>query len=458
MKVVLRTDGPIRRWHKRVGERLAAAGHTLVVSKTPGRSLPTGLHLLLALERRLYGDAAALFDALGEPVADEDGDLVLEVRYDARAGERALAGTLLARRVPYVEIADATGRALAAGLPAVEAPDILACGLDHVLARTAQLVVTAVGSAATAASLQAASAPLPAGARFPAPVFGARTLATKLASRLRPAAARLPPWRIAIRSADPPDAAPAQAWTEDAFTPFAHDGLRFEADPFLISHAGRTCLFYEDFPFGTRRGVIAMRELGAEGWSSPRVVLDEPFHLSYPHLFVWDGTVYMLPEAAAAGCIRLYRADPFPDRFVPDRVLVEGVETGDATLVAHEGHWWLFATLAGDGGSSWDALVLFHAPHPFGPWTPHAANPVLIDAGAARPAGNMWHEDGTLMRVAQDCRTGYGKGLSICRVDRLDAAGYAQTVVARLSPPEGLAARGVHTLNRAAGFEVIDLA
>ena len=129
----------------------------------------------------------------------------------------------------------------------------------------------------------------------------------------------------------------------------------------------------------------------------------------------------------------------------------------DATPILHEGVWWIFASLNDDGGSSWDQLALYHAPDLLGPWTPHHANPVLIDAGAARPAGAMWHDGRTLMRVAQDCRDGYGRGLAICRVDRLDEDGFAQTVVARLGAPPGSAAFGAHTLNSGGWIEVIDL-
>ena len=194
------------------------------------------------------------------------------------------------------------------------------------------------------------------------------------------------------------------------------------------------------------------------GGGEARVVLEEAFHLSYPVILRHGGANYMLPEMSAATRVQLYRADPFPDRWRPDAVLLEGCRLADATPILHEGRWWLFATANDDGGSSWDQLHLFHAPDLLGPWRPHVGNPVLIDAGAARPAGHMWHEDGVLMRPAQDCRRGYGDGLAICRIDRLDEGGYRQTVVRRIEAPPGVGgATGIHTLNRAAGWEVVDL-
>ena len=461
MKVALQTDGPIRLWHERLRERLAAEGHELVVRRQPaGRGPPMGLGALLATERRLYGARAALWRPTGGDSGADPVHLVLEPRFDQVAGERALIEALLARRVPRVDIVDVghLPRRLAAGLPAIEEPDVLRHALDHVLARTMTLVVEAVRNAAAGAVLPAISDAPPSCRPASPALFGARTFGAKLLGRLRPNGSGLPQWRIATRTAGEPGVARVRDWRGEPFTEMAHDGQRFQADPFLFSHGGRTWMFFEDFSHATRRGVIAVCEIEADGHPGhPRMVLEEPFHLSYPFVFEHDGEIYMLPETAAAGCIRLYRADPFPDRWLPDHVLVDGVEANDATLIEHDGRLWLFATLSGDGGSSWDALALFHAPHLFGPWTPHPRNPVLVDAGAARPAGTMWHEGTTLMRVAQDCRVGYGDGLAICRVGRLDGEGYAQTLVARLTPPAGSGAKGVHTLSRAGGFEAIDL-
>ena len=464
MKVVLRTDGPVRRWHRHLDEMLALAGHSLVIRRVPcSRDLPFGLNATLAGEHMVYGAGAGLFTAVGiAPPEDEtQADLVIELRFNGVAGEHALIAALLARQVPLVEICDVTGQAanqvLAAGLPAVEAPPILSHALDHILVRTQTLVAQAVRDARANVRLPMLSEPMRAGVAAPPAVFLSRTLAANLVRRFRPTRRRMPNWRVALRVANDSGTALARAWPAAAFHPLPHDGQRFQADPFLLAHEGRTCLFFEDFPFATEKGVIAMVEIDGSGRpSQARTVLELPFHLSYPHVFIVDTIAYMLPEMNAAGRVQLFRADPFPDRWVADRVLLDGVNANDATLILHDGLWWLFATLSGDGGSSWDALGLFYATHPFGPWTPHVNNPVLIDAGSARPAGEMWHENGVLMRIAQDCRRGYGAGLAICRVDRLDPNSYSQTIITRLGAPP---AQGdsVHTLNCMGGFEMIDL-
>ena len=268
-------------------------------------------------------------------------------------------------------------------------------------------------------------------------------------------------WRPAYRilKDDRNGIAATHAWPADGYQRLPERAGGFYADPFVFEHAGRRHVFLEYLPATTRKGVIARLEIGLDGTaSSPRCVLEQPTHLSYPMVISHDGAIYMLPEMSAARRLQLFRADPFPDTWVADRVLLDDTVVADATPIRHGDTWWMFASVNDDAGSSWDQLALYHAADLLGPWTAHAGNPVLVDAGAARPAGAMWHECGQLMRVAQDCREGYGRGLAICRVDRLDRDGFAQTVVARLGVPPGSAASGVHTLNQAGGIEVIDLA
>ena len=89
------------------------------------------------------------------------------------------------------------------------------------------------------------------------------------------------------------------------------------------------------------------------------------------------------------------------------------------TLLQYENRWWIFAAISDWQSSQWDALGLFYADDLFGDWSAHQANPVLLDAKAARPAGAMYRQGGELWRPAQDCSKGYGAGLSLCRVDRL---------------------------------------
>ena len=467
---------PLRRWHTSLAERLAGQGHEVhLVAAAYAPDVWRDVRWLFAVERRLYGARHAWFEAVpvsGAADAPRDVDLAIvlagappdrrpyiQPRFDGQAGEAALRTALLGGRAPLISIyahrADGSGVLAAEGHPATEDRYVLTRSLDHVLPRLATLLAQAVARSPMSTALRPGVAP-------PRHFSPSRLLATGVRHRLRRKLHKrftgMPEWRAAYRLLDGDGVALTQAWPTAGYRSLPERDGGFYADPFVLEHDGRCHVFFEDFSAATRKGVIARLEIAADGTaSSPRVVLDQPTHLSYPLLILHGGVVYMLPEMGAARRLQLFRADPFPDTWVEDRVLLDGTVVADATPILHEGVWWIFASLNDDGGSSWDQLALYHAPDLLGPWTPHHANPVLIDAGAARPAGAMWHDGRTLMRVAQDCRDGYGRGLAICRVDRLDEDGFAQTVVARLGAPPGSAAFGAHTLNSGGWIEVIDL-
>ena len=91
---------------------------------------------------------------------------------------------------------------------------------------------------------------------------------------------------------------------------------------------------------------------------------------------------------------------------------------------------------------------MFHGPSVRGPWTAHARNPVVIDAGCARAAGLPFVHKGGLYRPAQDGRVGYGRSIRVMRILTLTPDDYAEELAAEIGPdpgsPFGL---GVHTVS-----------
>ena len=49
-------------------------------------------------------------------------------------------------------------------------------------------------------------------------------------------------------------------------------------------------------------------------WRYDQIVLREAFHLSYPYVFEWQNTIYMIPETLGANAVCLYEADEFPTK------------------------------------------------------------------------------------------------------------------------------------------------
>ena len=232
-----------------------------------------------------------------------------------------------------------------------------------------------------------------------------------------------------------------------------------------IAFGGETGVFVEDLHPRDRQGRSSRRSgsartapRGCRFRSSRRPTISPTRSCSSARASVW-----MVPESRQPGRSTSI-APPLPRaagsrrrRSCPD------VVASDATLVAHAGRWWIFATVRdaapdapAGSGSFHDALHLWSAPDFRGPWTPHPANPVLIDPAVARPAGRIVVRGGHLIRPVQDCATGYGRALALARIDRLDLDGFAQTVIARIGAGPAWPGSRLHTVNAGGGIECID--
>lgn len=243
------------------------------------------------------------------------------------------------------------------------------------------------------------------------------------------------------------------------FRPILPPNDRFWADPFPIrSEDGRDYVFFEDYEFGTQKGVISVLELGANGpVGSPVQVLEREYHLSYPFVFRWRGAVFLLPETADIGRMEVYRAVKFPFEWTLETAMGPDFPLADCTLAEVGGRWWMFANAAESGDSFWDEMHLFHGASPLGPWEPHRLNPVVSDVRCARPAGRLFQRGGALFRPSQDCSTRYGGALNIRQITRLDARDYEEHTVGRVLPDWRPGLRGVHTVNAWGGLTVIDV-
>jgi hypothetical protein len=228
------------------------------------------------------------------------------------------------------------------------------------------------------------------------------------------------------------------------------------ADPFVLQKDGKTTILAEAYRYTDRHGVIvALTRDAGGGMSSPQEALRLESHCSYPQIIEHESALYMVPENAREGCVRLYRAAPFPTTWVPDRVLIKGFAGVDSTLFRHDERWWLLATDFHDQDDT--KLYAFHAEDLFGPWHAHRLNPVKNDLASARPAGVPFRAGGRLLRPVQDCTRCYGGALVLNHLAHLTPDTFLEEPVTVIRPDVmGPYPDGIHTLNGANGVTVID--
>ncbi len=263
-------------------------------------------------------------------------------------------------------------------------------------------------------------------------------------------------WSIAIQS----KVAVPQMSSDREFRIMRPPRDRFYADPFIIERNGRNYLFFEDYRFSSRKGLISCCEVDSEGnYTQPRVVLECDYHLSYPFLFTWQGEIYMIPETRDNRTIEMYRATDFPCSWVHEAVLMSDVAAVDTTLLHHRDRWWMFTAgvLDEDAPDKTWRLCLFFGDSPFGPWTAHPKNPIVSSVRHARPAGSMYFDNGQLIRPAQDCSRGYGYAVQLHRVEVLSETDYQESLLATVTPNWIPGSKGVHTFNQNADLRVIDV-
>lgn len=202
----------------------------------------------------------------------------------------------------------------------------------------------------------------------------------------------------------------------------------FVADPFMHFDGTRWAMFFEVLNLATGRGEIGLATSDdAIRWRYEQIVLSEPFHLSYPFVFSHGGEHFLLPETFEADQLRLYRATRWPYEWELDRVLIDDIVAVDASLLDHDGSWWMFACTHRKEN---DQLSLWRADEPRGPWREHPASPVVRgDSRIGRPGGRPVAADGTLYRFAQDCQHEYGLSVRAIEITRLTPSEYEEREV-----------------------------
>ncbi len=197
----------------------------------------------------------------------------------------------------------------------------------------------------------------------------------------------------------------------------------FVADPFMIKTDHGWYLFFEVLARWSSKGAIGLAT-SDDGlhWKYDRVVLREDYHLSFPYVFKYRDSYYMIPESYHAGSIRLYKADPFPYRWRFVKDLIKGPGYVDNAILHYKNKWWLFTS-----NLESDELSIFYADDLLGPWSPHPGNPVIKgNANVARPGGRIILYGSKILRYVQDDDPSYGNCLRVEQVVRLSTTEYKE--------------------------------
>lgn len=198
----------------------------------------------------------------------------------------------------------------------------------------------------------------------------------------------------------------------------------FVADPFMIKDGTTWYMFFEVLNTLRNKGEIGVASsTDARRWTYHSIVLREPFHISYPQVFKWQGEHYMIPEGGGGKRMVLYKAKKFPLVWEYAATVLDGEYT-DHAIFRHQDLWWLFA---GCDPVLNNVLRLYHSEHLTGPWQEHVKSPLIInDPRNTRPAGAVVVLEKEIIRFAQDCSSAYGSKVNAFLIHQLSKTDYRE--------------------------------
>lgn len=235
---------------------------------------------------------------------------------------------------------------------------------------------------------------------------------------------------------------------------------RFWADPFVISTNSKFYIFIEELIYKTNKGHITVLELDKAGnFMCSERIIERPYHMSYPFVFLIDDTYYMIPETAHNKTIELYKCKTFPYKWEFTKNIMENLSAVDTTLFFHKNKWWLFTSIDEtnniSGGST--ELFLFFSDDLFSDvWESHPCNPIISDVRTARPAGRIFKQNNKIFRPSQDCSIRYGKGFNLNQITILSETEYEEKLVLKVDAEWDKDLKGTHTFNFDEDITIID--
>lgn len=223
----------------------------------------------------------------------------------------------------------------------------------------------------------------------------------------------------------------------------------FVADPFMVYKNGKYYMFFEVLNRETNQGDISYAEsTDGKHWEYRKVIIDETFHLSYPHVFEWDDDYYLIPESNQDLSVRLYKAVSFPDKWEYIGNLLTGYRYVDPSIFRHNDKWWLYVA-----SPSNDVLNLYYSSNLLGEWKPHPMNPIVkFDKNIARPGGKVITYNDRLYRLTQDDYPSYGIRVFAFAINELTEKSYLEKIVSE-KPIVNMTGKGWN----AAGMHHVDL-
>lgn len=229
---------------------------------------------------------------------------------------------------------------------------------------------------------------------------------------------------------------------------------KWYADPFPFVYEGKKYIFVEICDDrNDEKGTIGVCDLS--NGSRFVEIINEPFHMSFPNVFVFNNKIYMMPETSGAHQLRLYESVEFPYKWKLASVLLENIDVVDTVILKTEQNtlWAIGQKLP----SKSNVLFEIDMVNLFG--VVHSLSGEFLDK---RPAGNFLKIREKTVHTLQECGKVYGEYLHVCELSEFSNTKLCEKDIGKITVEDvktdsSKKYRRIHTYNKVDGIEVIDL-
>lgn len=246
---------------------------------------------------------------------------------------------------------------------------------------------------------------------------------------------------------DPLEFKPVEGIGDTVLTRFDVSDVKaeFVADPFMIQYRGIWYMFFEVMNKETSQGDIGLATSNdGLSWKYEQIIIDEPFHLSYPYVFENKDEVYIIIGTHVDGRVLFYKAVQFPLKWICMGTLIQG-NFDDCSLLEYEEKYWLFANVDNR------YLRLFFSDNLFNGWEEHPSSPIVENnLNISRPGGRVVKAGEKIFRYAQDDELSYGKRVWAIEIELLTTDSYRENkydIPTLDASGKGWNSLGMHTID-----------
>lgn len=220
----------------------------------------------------------------------------------------------------------------------------------------------------------------------------------------------------------------------------------FYADPFLIKFNGQKYIFFEDYDYRSKKGVLKSGIIEKKSIKDIRTLNISAKHLSFPYIFEYNNEIFLLPEMDSGYGVNLYKSITFPHEWELVKQAFPGETFVDSTLFFDKECIWLLTSKKTTDILPENNLFIYRIKDiNFSEIIPHQNNPVYLDTRHSRNAGAVFSVDGKLFRPSQRNVFGrYGFSINVRELVRISDSEFIEVDCALLGPNFRKDLSGIH--------------